>query len=441
LYKQIKRGEAPRGKFSVKPSDTSNATGTKLENRSLLQDDQPEPVDAGPAASGTEDIVEEFRNLPPFERVTSCVPVSVLVLAQSPSSEVITNGEAAVEEDAAAPATAEEGTPSPYRVWVSANSGAVAALKAEVEDSTLSLYFRDADFATSEPIKVVVLAPEDALKGVHNAGVISRMVVAGFSPPEEFEVVNSSPLGSLVLDDMDAPAGIAVKALGSGMTAIMGQVDRVAVMTRGTTGDIVVDGVGTELTVDLEGTGNVFVTGTENVLITGRFFGAAGVVSFTKGNCTITHAFDEEPGEEPPRGFLRGGDTAGMVSGCVRIPDDVAPEDAAPSVDDFMFWTCGLEVRGTFDCLRGDAAKVTEAMDIGGRRGPFGRRRGVTVQGRAVHGAPESRCREDITIDELSMMSAVEGMDLETGGSNLGGPPEELPSQENERPFGVVEAV
>lgn len=37
------------------------------------------------------------------------------------------------------------------------------------------------------------------------------MVVMGFSPPEEFTVINSSPFGALIVDDINATKPVVVR--------------------------------------------------------------------------------------------------------------------------------------------------------------------------------------------------------------------------------------
>mmetsp|Transcript_23760 Transcript_23760/g.65922 ORF Transcript_23760/g.65922 Transcript_23760/m.65922 type:complete len:295 (-) Transcript_23760:195-1079(-) len=291
------------------------------------------------------------------------------------------------------------------------------------------------------------------------------MVVVGFSPKGEFSVRNSSPLGSLVVDDLDAKDTVSVHASGMGTTALLGKVDNVAVASCGSTGDILVDGVDKELSVDLQGTGNVVVAGTENVMITGELLGSAGVVAFTKGTCSVNTTFESGAGGNGMQGnesSLKEDDTAqdsntrdsamdesdnmdvsGIMTGCVKIPEGMSVEDAAPDVEQYMFWTCGIRVSGTFDCLR--SAGVTMPNLAGDCSSPAFPPRGMgmsatrRVRGRAGHGPGIAPCREDITPEELSMTSLVEGLKL-----NVENEAELMVNesrQTNGRSFGVEESM
>jgi hypothetical protein len=47
-----------------------------------------------------------------------------------------------------------------------------------------------------------------------------------------------------------------------------------------------------------------------------------------------------------------------MVHGCVKLPEEAEPGMfGVPDVDDYMTWTCGLMVKGSFNCLRGVASQ------------------------------------------------------------------------------------
>lgn len=92
----------------------------------------------------------------------------------------------------------------------------------------------------------------------------------------------------------------------------------------------------------------------ENVLITGNFLGSAGIVSFTRGTCMLKSSFVDE--RAAAEAVAADEDTMGMLTGCVKIPPSMTMEEAAPNVDEHMYWTCGLRVRGTFDCMRGGEA-------------------------------------------------------------------------------------
>ena len=183
----------------------------------------------------------------------------------------------------------------------------------------------------------------------------------------------------------------------SGVTAVLGNINRITVTSQGTTGDILVDGVSKELNVDLQGTGDVIVNGAgenksiavskcfsgiistmiylmiivfaENVKIVGQYLGTAGIVSYTRGKCEVTSIFDEEyPTEELDENdvleTMAGNDPEGtyesrpdmIVTGCVRIPADADLDEEAPDIEQYMTWTCGLRVSGSFNCMAGGEA-------------------------------------------------------------------------------------
>lgn len=87
------------------------------------------------------DEAGETRSLPMFDYVVSCVPIRVLVLAQSAADKEV------VGYDASAPE---------FGIWISAPADVSKALRAEVTNSTLFLDFVDGDFATDQPIKLVI---------------------------------------------------------------------------------------------------------------------------------------------------------------------------------------------------------------------------------------------------------------------------------------------
>lgn len=137
----------------------------------------------------------------------------------------------------------------------------------------------------------------------------------------------------------------------------------------------------------------------DHLLITGDVAGpGAGLVAFTRGVCSITTSFEADESDDfedkdddhddefeqddglDDNDMSRGQSTMGlgprasamsmpdmMVHGCVRLPAEEEEGDAGsafgvPDVEGYMTWTCGLMVRGTFNCLRGDAASGTHAL-------------------------------------------------------------------------------
>jgi hypothetical protein len=95
-----------------------------------------------PATKEISAVKEELRSLSPFEFVRSCVPINVLVLAQS-------------NEGRNTPDAVEGEMMSPFGAFISGIPAALDAIKTEVKDMTLFVSFVDADFITDEPVKVV----------------------------------------------------------------------------------------------------------------------------------------------------------------------------------------------------------------------------------------------------------------------------------------------
>ena len=117
-------------------------------SRAVLQD-VPVPVDEPDTAKngesnppGTDDIKEEFRDLSPFDYVQSCVPVNVLVLAQTDAERDLLGEEG-------------DGARAPFGAWLSGVPGFHDALKTEVVDNTLFVSFVGANFMTNGIMKVV----------------------------------------------------------------------------------------------------------------------------------------------------------------------------------------------------------------------------------------------------------------------------------------------
>lgn len=250
------------------------------------------------------------------EIIKFCLPLTVLITPFEPDSE---------------PATAS--------IAIDAEDDVQEALISTEKDGELALGL-GAEFETGKAIKVTISIPATALRRVVNFGAGTIVFGPGFSV-ETLTFVNTGP-GTIVARGLEVEKAIVQQTGAGGLGVFLeGKIDELKAAMSGI-GDMYVVGVQSFADITISGIGNAFISGSEDMEVTGMTNGVTSEISIDNGSCKLRSRF-----------------LSFRTPKCGSFSKDDIPVVKTQ-------WVCGLEIEGRTDCLKAGSGATAQAGTSGG---------------------------------------------------------------------------
>lgn len=192
-----------------------------------------------------------------------------------------------------------------------------------------------AAFKTEKAIKVTISIPATRLNRVVNFGSGTTVLGPGFSS-KTLTFVNTGP-GTIIARGLDIENAIVQQTGAGGLGVFLeGKIDELKAEMSGI-GDMYVVGVESLADITISGIGNAFISGSDDMRVTGMTNGFTSEISIDNGDCELRSRF-----------------TAFRTPRCGSFDKDDIPVVKTR-------WVCGLEIEGQTDCLKAGSGATAQA--------------------------------------------------------------------------------